>query len=589
MNNIYENLNIIKKLIVNLDYNNGKASGVLIDLKAKNSKIFGVITVKHLFISNKDLEFSKDTENVINNEISVDFITYCLDEGTISITVENSINTKLLTNKVFIFKDHDIALLVIETEEEVNLPTLRVYNQSILPSDTLYIAGFSNYTERLLGKKICNIYDASLFEIYNESDLHLRYKNGALFTYHNTGDFEKNFFGIVELIVGMSGGGVFIIKNEKYYLVGIQKKAAHTDRFIATDLNFIYKILNELINVISKEPFFPDPIKNIEFESEIKLTSDSVDIRDFDKIVEFILKDSEDFSNKYTNEKTINAAKQKFEKDMASQQNLLQEIAKNYLYFSYFHRKNLNYRKMLNTLKVATKLNPEYETLLIVEKNNRTNTKEKTQMNILEKEKNNILNSQGKEKLASLMNIESILASLGDGYLQETLFYNIQIIKTIFIDVELNPEGYNDIINRYKNNSLCLINKIYKADDLLEEKTLKIAEVYFESKDAIEAYKCLYILNEFLKITDETDSEKYQIISNQLAEIMDKIENGSIALSASELIKLHKGLQPKIDELLRVTGKNKIWSIKQDLKKLTLENQKLHEELQQYKHNQGSK
>ena len=579
MNDIYELHEDIKKHLVNIFYNstsNQVGSGVIINCGQKDSNIRGIITVKHLF--EKSSNKNHEEENQVENKSK--FKKIDIDINNITIRTDKLDYIYLATNSIFLCENFDIAILLIKNNTYIdNLPTLKIYNQEILPTDTIYAVGFPNHTEQNNGRRICKIYDG-LLAFNPKFELHLRYNNGPIIGYK--GGNQDKIYGIVDFIEGMSGGGLFLRKENRYYLIGIQKQAILTDTLVATDLHGIYEILGEMIEYINNFSI-TDKLINLEYESEIYLLNESLNFEDFNCIINHLLKETGSPQQKYKNESEIDAINENYMAKIKAWDLTVNSIITEYLSIVAYYRDKSNYRKVTYFLKKILKIKPDYESIIIKEKLSRNSNKIENQIKLINIEKEKLLTSKGIEKLKCLEEIINLTKKAPNYSKEDLLYYTVQVIRVFFCELDINKRNTISIkINNYEKDALDLINKIYDKPEFIEEKTFKLAELYYDLENYIKAYKQFYILHEFLKKTDNMESEKYLIVDQKITEI---VQNGYLNISAKELIELYGQAQPQIDELLRITGKNKIWSLKQDLKKLTLENQKLHEELQQYKHN----
>lgn len=386
----------LKEFVVKIEYNGESGSGVIVNLGKDDQRIAGILTVSHLFLDD-------DTGEENNDE----FRTIKVLDSNIKITTESHEKLNLARDYIFIHNDEhiDLAIILVSISNYIDaLPALKLYNLDIASSDTLYVAGFSHHRQNLMQKSTCDIYDTRLFDL-TDSNMELRYVNGGLVSF-----YDSDPHGIKEFIEGMSGGGVFIEKNENIYLLGIQKKVLRSDLLIATSLSDIYEIIDKMIAfindcILSKSDNLVLEISNIEFETSLLTDTTSFDLSNIDigVLSDELDKKQLDFPrDDIIDSKSFKKVEREVYSKRIELENKLTNIADFYAWSALFFSKRHDYRRVTTNLKKAISLNNNYEKILLTEKLNRTSDKKEIYKNLLTIEKDTLSKRKGSDRIDAL-------------------------------------------------------------------------------------------------------------------------------------------------------------------------------------------
>lgn len=545
----------LKEFVVKIEYNGKSGSGVIVSLGKDNQRIAGILTVSHLFLDD-------DTGEENNDE----FRTIKVLDSNIKITTESHEKLNLARDYIFIHNDEhiDLAIILVSISNYIDaLPALKLYNLDIASSDTLYVAGFSHHRQNLMQKSMCDIYDTRLFDLA-DFNMELRYVNGGLVSF-----YDSDPHGIKEFIEGMSGGGVFIEKNEKIYLLGIQKKVLRSDLLIATSLGDIYEIIDKMIAfindcILSKSDNLILKISNIEFETSLLTDTTSFDLSNIDISVlsdELDKKQLDFLRDDIIDSKSFNKVEREVYSKRIELENKLANIADFYAWSALFFSKRHDYRRVTTNLKKAISLNNNYEKILLTEKLNRTSDKKEVYKNLLAIEKDTLNKRKGNDRIDALEKIIDLQEKIDSSAYNEIIFNYKKIISII----QQTAGGHTEKLELYSSKARDLIERQYFGDEQLEERSYKLAELYDELGLKSEAYYHYYLLTEVLRNRGNALSERFSLANQKIKNILLDTNSG---LTTAKLHEMNEKAQEEVNKVINSAGGIEQWNAYHEVKEI---------------------
>jgi len=214
-------------------------SGVVI-LPTEYSEYLYILTAKHTFekeVENEDYPDEK-TKKLFDDEyiklnLKIELLRFtCEESRPISELYPSYVDT---ITKIIQLKDKELDFLIFELcikDIDIDVCPLSISKNNF---DEVVVAGFPSIRDKLPYG-----YDSNFYRDYEEkTKIHFEIKSKEKLFTSDTDEYNA--------IKGISGGGVFVEKNNQIYLVGIQIEYERPNSFKCISLQTIYREINSIL------------------------------------------------------------------------------------------------------------------------------------------------------------------------------------------------------------------------------------------------------------------------------------------------------------------------------------------------------
>jgi hypothetical protein len=491
----------LERYIVKILFNNEQGSGVIVKI---NDKVATVFTVRHIFESKIIID---SNNNSIDDKI---FFELSIDENQIEIKNSDGMNLTLFKSSLFFTKSKelDFCFFLLEEDEAIsNLKPLKIYTDNVedLP---INILGYSKYRNK---NDVLNKCEAFNVNFYNKKghDLEVNYPSGSV-----VHAYDGEIQGVNDIFQGVSGGGAFIVKNGKEYLIGIQKQAFRCDLFIVNYLGNNDDLINSIYLTI--EEYIPN--NSIEFLLDNKLFINSceieLNIENINDLDSFLNKKDGKNLPDLSTDKAISSHLKVCDNLLETGNQCISTAANGYLIAAVKQYKNGNNIKAKRNIEKAIYYDESYKKILIELKLNKNEINRNLYENWINltsmSEYNDIDRMTYLDKMIKYE--VNILDKKYDDVIFNNLCLNIKSIFLIFESFSIIDSKKDELIEKFNY----ALSKKYQAFDFVEDRFYDLINFYKDIGYTKEFLRNSFILLELLRRKNETKSIYYRYTQEQI-------------------------------------------------------------------------